>query len=98
MDKDSVINLINKIKTSNSTNLIYKTLVSLRTEIVKDAAGITLFYTCNGIPPIVRLISKPYEQIIDVGLSILGNCCVQEECCEQVRYKSDKLNEHIWLL
>lgn len=50
---------------------------------MKDKNGIQLFYEAGGIAPIVRLISKPYEKILEVALSILGNCCMQKDCCKQ---------------
>lgn len=50
---------------------------------MKDKTGIQQFYEADGIPPIVRLISKPYEKILEVALSILGNCCTQKDSCKQ---------------
>lgn len=58
--------------------------MKLRTDVVKDKDGINLFYSEGGIAPLVRLISKPYEKILEVALSILGNCCTTKECCKQV--------------
>lgn len=51
--------------------------------MVKDKHGIELFYNTGGIAPVVRLLSKPYEKILEVALSILGNCCTQKMCCTQ---------------
>lgn len=42
-----------------------------------------MFYNAGGIAPVVRLLSKPYEKILEVALSILGNCCTQKMCCKQ---------------
>lgn len=58
-------------------------LVKLRFEVVKDKHGIQQFYEAGGIAPMVRLLSKPYEKILEVALSILGNCCTQKACCTQ---------------
>lgn len=58
-------------------------MVKLRAELVKDKQGIQLFYDAGGIAPVVRLLSKPYEKILEVALSILGNCCTQKMCCTQ---------------
>lgn len=41
------------------------------------------FYEIGGIPPLVRLLSKPYEKILEVSLSILGNCCTKKVCSKQ---------------
>lgn len=51
--------------------------------MVKDKHGIQTFYEAGGIAPMVRLLSKPYEKILEVALSILGNCCTQKMCCTQ---------------
>lgn len=58
-------------------------MVRLRAELVKDKQGIETFYNAGGIAPMVRLLSKPYEKILEVALSILGNCCTQKMCCKQ---------------
>lgn len=58
-------------------------MVKLRAEVVKDKHGIQTFYEAGGIAPMVRLLSKPYEKILEVALSILGNCCTQKACCKQ---------------
>lgn len=57
--------------------------MKLRSEVVKDKHGIQTFYDAGGIAPMVRLLSKPYEKILEVALSILGNCCTQKACCKQ---------------
>lgn len=58
-------------------------MVRLRAELVKDKNGILTFHNAGGIAPVVRLLSKPYEKILEVALSILGNCCTQQVCCKQ---------------
>lgn len=62
----------------------FQALVKLRTDFVKDKEGIILFYNEGGLAPLVRLINKPYEKILEVALSILGNCCSMKDCCKQV--------------
>lgn len=63
--------------------LLFQALIKLRSELVKDKHGIEVFYNAGGIAPMVRLLSKPYEKILEVALSILGNCCTQKQCCKQ---------------
>lgn len=58
-------------------------MVKLRAEVIKDKHGIQTFYNAGGIAPMVRLLSKPYEKILEVALSILGNCCTQKSCSKQ---------------
>lgn len=84
MNKQIVQELICVVSKSTDKNVIYKALFKLRTDLVKDKEGIILFYSCEGIPPLVRLISKPYEKILEIALSILANCCIRKDCCKQV--------------
>lgn len=58
-------------------------LARIRHEVVKDKAGILTFYNAAGIAPVIRLLSKPYEKILEVALSILGNVCTLQICCKQ---------------
>lgn len=62
---------------------ILQALVKLRAGLVKGKHGIEMFYNAGGIAPMVRLLSKPYEKILEVALSILGNCCTKKQCCKQ---------------
>lgn len=58
-------------------------MLRFRVDLVKDTNGIMRFYDAGGIPPLVRLLSKPYEKILEVALSILGNCCTKKVCSKQ---------------
>lgn len=87
MNKQTVHDLISVVSKSTDKNVIYKALFKLRTDLVKDKEGIELFYSCEGVPPLVRLISKPYEKILEIALSILANCCIHKDCCKQVFYR-----------
>lgn len=85
MNKQTVTNLIKVISKSTDKNSIYKALVKLRTDLVKDKYGVALLLEVDGsIGSLVRLISKPYEKILEVALSILGNACTLKECSKQV--------------
>lgn len=86
------IDLIAVLSRSSDKALILKVLLKVRSDLVgRNSSGIDLFYRLNGIQPLVRLISKPYEKILDVALSILANCCVNKMCCKQVRHMRSKL-------
>ncbi|XP_017100035.2 uncharacterized protein Rnb [Drosophila bipectinata] len=85
---EQVEGMLNVLKTSTDRTVIYKCLVKLRTDLVKDKTGIELFRTSGGIPVMVRLITKLNEKIMEVVLSILGNCCTDElSCIEAVELK-----------
>ncbi|KAJ6637654.1 hypothetical protein Bhyg_10385 [Pseudolycoriella hygida] len=84
MNKQIMTSLIKVISKSTDKNSIYKALVKLRTDIVKDKNGAALLLEVDGsIGSLVRLISKPYEKILEVSLSILGNACTLKECSKQ---------------
>lgn len=99
MNKQIVTNLIKVISKSTDKNSIYKALVKLRTDLVKDKHGVALLLEVDGsIGSLVRLISKPYEKILEVALSILGNACTLKECSKQVdlgRFKIAELLHYV---
>ncbi|EDW59015.1 armadillo repeat-containing protein 5 [Drosophila virilis] len=78
---EQVEGMLGVLKTSTDKTVIYKCLVKLRTDVVKDKDGIVLFRTAGGVPVMVRLISKLNEKIMEVVLSILGNCCTDDQAC-----------------
>ncbi|EDW81182.1 uncharacterized protein Dwil_GK11163 [Drosophila willistoni] len=78
---EQVEDILNVLKTATDKTVIYKCLVKLRTDLVKDRDGILLFRTSGGVPIMVRLISKLNEKIMEVVLSILGNCCTDDQAC-----------------
>ncbi|XP_023168508.2 uncharacterized protein LOC111597838 isoform X1 [Drosophila hydei] len=77
----TVEGMLTVLKTSTDKTVVYKCLVKLRTDVVKDKDGIVLFRTAGGVPVMVRLISKLNEKIMEVVLSILGNCCTDDQAC-----------------
>lgn len=88
MNRQLVENILAVIKTSADKSVIVKGLVKLRTDVVKDKDGILLFREAGGVSPMVRFLSKPHEQILEVALSIMGNCCTDEMSCKEVRRTS----------
>ncbi|XP_016989045.2 uncharacterized protein LOC108051442 [Drosophila rhopaloa] len=78
---EHVESMLDVLKTSTDRTVIYKCLVKLRTDLVKDKNGIVLFRTAGGVHIMVRLITKLNEKIMEVVLSILGNCCTDEQAC-----------------
>lgn len=86
MNEEEVKNLLEIVKSSTDRNLTLRTLVKLRTHHVKDRSGIIVFRENLGIYPMVRLLNKPYEKILETALSILGNCCTENESCKEVSF------------
>ncbi|XP_055904774.1 uncharacterized protein LOC129940453 [Eupeodes corollae] len=83
MNCEIVSYILDVLKNFNDKSLILKGLVKLRTDLVKDLDGIVMFHQCSGIPLMVRFLNKPHEQILEVVLSILGNCCTNVDCCNE---------------
>ncbi|XP_054257867.1 armadillo repeat-containing protein 5 isoform X2 [Macrosteles quadrilineatus] len=78
-----IVKLISQLEKCSSQS-VYKHLVQIRTDVIKDAEGVKLLRERGGLKHIVRLLNKPNEKILNVSLSILANCCLQEECRDQV--------------
>ncbi|XP_005182943.2 uncharacterized protein LOC101891580 [Musca domestica] len=83
MNRQLVENILGVIKTSTDKAVIVKGLTKLRTDVVKDKNGIILFREAGGVAPMVRFLSKPHEKILEVALSIMGNCCTDEQSCRE---------------
>lgn len=79
-----IIKLLSQLEKSSSSQTTYKLLVQIRTDVIKDKEGIKLLKDKGGLKRIVRILNKPNEKILNVSLSILANCCMQEECRDQV--------------
>ncbi|XP_062565118.1 uncharacterized protein LOC134227556 [Armigeres subalbatus] len=83
MNRAQVANLLEELKKSPDKATVYRRLVRVRTEVINTEAGTELFFELDGIRLLVSLLAKPYEKVLEVVLSILGNCCVRKECARQ---------------
>lgn len=83
MDKKYVKSVIEGLK-SPSTSRVQDTLLKTKLKITVNDAGIKLFRECGGLELLLPHIRKPNEKILDLSLSILGNCCLEEESSLQV--------------
>ncbi|XP_071442764.1 uncharacterized protein Rnb [Hetaerina americana] len=72
--------LVQKLRCS-SPCIVYQTLVEIRAKEVNSANGIALLRKRGILRYFVKLLQKPNEKILDVTLSILGNCCMETESC-----------------
>lgn len=66
---EQVEGMLNMLKTSTDRTVIYKCLVKLRTDLVKDKTGIELFRTSGGIPVMVSLT---FTSFMSIGLRATG--------------------------
>lgn len=87
MEEAKLASLLSNVRKSNDKGAIYRNLVAIRANFVTSDGGIKLFTAQDGINVLVELLSKPYEKVIEVVLSILGNCCTKKECCKQVGFR-----------
>lgn len=94
MNRQLVENILAVIKTSTDKSVIVKGLLKLRTDVVKDKHGIILFREAGGVAPMVKFLGKPHEQILEVALSIMGNCCTDDQSCKEV---SDLTTIHAYI-
>lgn len=78
------LKLLSQLEKCSSTQSLYKVLVQIRTDLIKESEGVKLLKEKGGLKRIIKLLSKPNEKILNVALSILANCCLQEDCRDLV--------------
>ncbi|CAB3261567.1 unnamed protein product [Arctia plantaginis] len=78
MEKNYVKSIIEGLKSSSSSR-VQETLVKIRSKIIANDDGIKIFRECGGLEYLLPHLRKPNERILDITLSILGNCCLEEE-------------------
>lgn len=78
--------LLSQLHGNNSSLNIFKVLVQIRTDVIKDNDGISELREKGGIRCLVKLLNKPNVKVLNVVLSILANCCLQEECGTEVSF------------
>ncbi|XP_031765935.2 armadillo repeat-containing protein 5 isoform X2 [Galleria mellonella] len=78
MDKHYVKLAVEGLKSSSSSR-VQEALLKIRSKITINDAGIKLFRQCKGLDHLLPHLRKPNEKILDITLSILGNCCLEEE-------------------
>ncbi|XP_067005587.2 armadillo repeat-containing protein 5 [Anabrus simplex] len=78
MNETDVNNTLLKLK-SNANSVVYDTLVLIRKKILQTECGVKLIRERRALEDLVNILHKPNEKILDVTLSILGNCCLEHE-------------------
>lgn len=78
MDPSYVKSITEGLKSSSSSR-VQETLLKIRSKIITNDSGIKLFRECGGLECLLPHLRKPNERILDLTLSILGNCCLEEE-------------------
>jgi hypothetical protein len=65
--------IFSKLK-SSSSNVVYNGLLELRSNITKTKGDLKTLRENEVLKVLVDFLHKPNEKILDVTLSILGNC------------------------
>ncbi|XP_006811986.1 uncharacterized protein LOC102807296 [Saccoglossus kowalevskii] len=81
---DSLTELISKLKFSESAKILTDGLLRIRKEFIRRSDGVERFRQLGGLKPLLNLVKKPNDQIVDISLSILANCCLEEETRRQI--------------
>lgn len=76
-------NIFSKLKSSESS-VAYDGLLQIRSDITKTKEGFQTLRENKVLRDLVNLLHKPNEKILDVTLSILGNCCLDSDCRNEV--------------
>ncbi|XP_055624707.1 uncharacterized protein LOC129767643 [Toxorhynchites rutilus septentrionalis] len=91
MIRAQVASLLEELRNPPDRATLYRKLVKVRTEVINTEIGIQHFCSLDGVKLLVGLLSKPYEKVLEVLLSILGNCCMRKDCAKQA-YEQGILN------
>jgi hypothetical protein len=76
-------NIFSKLN-STSSCVIYDGLLELRSDISKTKEGRETLIEHNVLKILVDFLRRPNEKILDVSLSVLGNCCMDSRCRNEV--------------
>ncbi|XP_055526461.1 uncharacterized protein LOC129719091 [Wyeomyia smithii] len=83
MNRVQVASLLEEVRKPVDRATLYRKLVRIRTEVINSEAGMQHFFSLGGIKLLVAQLDKPNEKLLEVSLSILGNCCMRKDCAKQ---------------
>jgi hypothetical protein len=86
-----------KLKSSSSC-VVYNGLLELRSNITKIKGGLKTLRENEVLKLLVDFLHKPNEKILDVTLSILGNCCLDIDCRNEVSTRDPNFGNEIPVL
>ena len=64
---------------SSHLSVCYRALTEIRTEFVPKPHFLNIFIQAGGLKHIVAQLQKSNKKIVDVSLSILGHCVLEQE-------------------
>lgn len=83
MNENQIAKILESLEKSSDKVFIHRQLVKLRTDVVKNNEGIQKFLKLGGVKICVKLLDVLKEQVLEVDLSILGNCCTIDKCRQE---------------
>jgi hypothetical protein len=89
--------IFSKLKSSSSC-VVYNGLLELRSNITKTKGGLKTLRDNEVLKVLVDFLHKPNEKILDVTLSILGNCCLDSDCRNEVSTRDYNFGNEIPVL
>ncbi|CAO1425254.1 unnamed protein product [Diamesa serratosioi] len=95
----SIDQLITNLDDKNS-KILYKQLYKIRVEYIKSDDSIESMRKVNGITRLVQLLTTPKqnEKVLEVILSILGNCTYNKQSCSLEAYKENIIDSLIRII
>jgi hypothetical protein len=69
---------------SSEFSVAYDGLLQIRSNITKTKEGYKTLKENKVLKDLVNLLHNPNEKILDLTLSILGNCCLDSDCRNEV--------------
>ena len=64
---------------SDDSRATYRCLVALRTQFIKEKDGVALLRQHGGLEGLLDILKHHKDKILNITLSILGNCCLEDE-------------------
>lgn len=86
--------IFSKLKSSSSC-VVYNGLLELRSNITKTKEGLKTLRENKVLKLLVDFLHRPNEKILDVTLSILGNCCLDSDCRNEVSTRDSNFGNEI---
>ena len=71
--------LFTKMGPSNELENCYRALTEIRLKFISKSQQMNIFIEEGGIPHIVIQLKKSTPKIVDVALSVLGHCVLEQE-------------------
>lgn len=84
MDNNELELCVKQLKKKGNT-AVYNALIMIRTKFIKEENGIARFRQFGGVQLLLYHIQKPNYKIVELTLSILGNCCLEQETRNIIR-------------